>query len=48
MAESAAVAACSTSGGPIAVAACVAAAKIAGDACHRACECGASFFNIET
>ena len=37
IAEAAAIAACAAVGGPIAVAACIAAAKVAGDACRDAC-----------
>src|SRR5574343_114851 len=37
IAQAAAVAACSTVGGPIAVAACIAAAQVAGDACRNSC-----------
>jgi hypothetical protein len=37
IAQAAAVAACSTIGGPIAVATCIAAAQIAGDACRNRC-----------
>jgi hypothetical protein len=35
--EAAVIAACSTVGGPLAVAACIAAARVAGDACRREC-----------
>ena len=37
IAQAAAIAACSTVGGPIAVAACIAAAQAAGDACRNSC-----------
>jgi hypothetical protein len=37
IAQAAAVAACSTIGGPIAIAACIAAAQAAGDACRNSC-----------
>ncbi len=37
IAQAAAVAACSTIGGPIAIAACIAAAQIGGDACRNSC-----------
>jgi L-alanine-DL-glutamate epimerase-like enolase superfamily enzyme len=37
IAQAAAVAACSTVGGPIAVAACIAVAQAAGDACRSKC-----------